>query len=267
MRGPVARGSRSNGWRLNLKIAGWKAQRPEIQYALDNHRATADTNHHHLFRFVEKFIAGRKHILRGLLLCTGIAVILNGCSARRPPHPVTLSVDRGYVDIKAGWRIRVVTPITRSGTFQVQTTQTELSGSNVTLNSGNDFLGYEVAYYAVTAHPSGGVAVSFVRAERIIGGATSQEASPQVRLFDLPENDRYIRLVFLTRVSQADHNEAIIATSNLADLEDLTEKIEANPEMNCQRELQGICSWVPAGISVQPERREPQRSHQWVPAT
>jgi hypothetical protein len=205
--------------------------------------------------------------LSGLLFPMGIAVILNGCSAHRPPNPTTPLVDRGYVDLKAGWRIRVVTPINRSGAFELQTADTAYSGHAVTVNSGNDFLGYELGYYAVTARPGDGVAVSFVRAERILGGTTRQEASPQVRLFDLPENYGFIRLVFLTRLSRADHNQAIIAASNVADLEDLTEKLEANPEMNCKRESHGICSWVPVGISVQPERREPPHSHKWAPAT
>jgi hypothetical protein len=218
-------------------------------------------------RFVEKFISGSKHQLSGLLLYIEIAVVLNGCAAHRPPNPATPLVDRGYVDLMAGWRIRVVTPINRSGNFQLQTAHTEYNGHTGTLNSGDDFLGYELAYYAVTARPSDGLAVSFLRAERIISGTTRKEASPQVRLFDLPENYGYIRLVFLTRLSQADHNEAIIAAANVAELEDLTEKLQANPEINCKRESQSICLWVPAGISVQPERREPQPSHQWVPAT
>jgi len=204
------------------------------------------------------FQPSTEHSLSGLLVWIATAVILIGCSAHRPPNPATPLVARGYVDLEAGWRIRVVTPITRSGTFQLPTAPTEDSGHSVTLNSGDDFLGYELAYYAVTALPSDGVAVSFVRADRIVGGTTSKEANPQVRLFDLPESYRYIRLVLLTRLSQADHNEAIIAALNVADLEDLTEQLQANPETNCKRESRGICSWVPIGISVQAERREPK---------
>jgi len=199
-----------------------------------------------------------KHPLSGLLLWIATAVIVNGWSAHRPPNPTTPLVARGYVDLKAGWRIRVVTPITRSGTFQVQTAPTEDSTHSVTLNSGDDFLGYELAYYAVPALPSDGVAVSFVRAERNVSGATRKEAHPQVRLFDLPESYRYIRLVFLTKLSQADHNEAIIAALNVADLEDLTEQLQASPETNCKRESRGICSWVPIGISVQAESGNPR---------
>jgi hypothetical protein len=199
-----------------------------------------------------------------LLLWLGIAVMLDGCSAHRPPTPTTPLVDRGYVDLKAGWRIRVVTPINRSGNFQPETARTEYSGHTL---SRNDFLGYELAYYAVSARQGRGVAVSFVRAERIIGAATRKEASPLLRLFDLPDNCRYVRLVFLTRLSQADHNEAIIAAANVADLEDLTDKLQAGPETNCKRESQSICSWVPVGISVQPERRESSHSPNWVPAT
>ena len=171
------------------------------------------------------------------------------------------------MDLQAGWRIRVVTPINRSGTFQLETAHTEYSGHTVRVDSSSDFLGYEVAYYAVVARPGDGVAVSFVRAERIIGGTSTKEASPQVHLFDLPENFRYIRLVLLTRLSQADHNEAILAAAKVSDLEHLTEKLQANPETNCRRETESICSWVTIGISVQPERRDPQRGHPWVPAT
>ena len=87
------------------------------------------------------------------------------------------------------------------------------------------------------------------------------------RLFDLPESVRYVRLLFLTRVSQTEHDQAVLGSSSLADLDALQKRVEDNPPENCKIQPEGICSWVPAGIAVQPEKRTPASGKNWIPAT
>jgi hypothetical protein len=52
------------------------------------------------------------------------------------------------MNLKAGWRIRLVAPLNRSGTRQLQSAHAKYIGPTVMVNSGNDLLGYEIAYYA-----------------------------------------------------------------------------------------------------------------------
>jgi len=87
-----------------------------------------------------------------------------------------------------------------------------------------------------------------------------------VSLFDFPETIRYVRLLFLTRVSDTEHDAAVLAASSLAALDALTSKVEANPSGNCTAQPEGICSWIPQGIAVQPQKRDPRNSRAWIPA-
>ena len=107
-----------------------------------------------------------------LFLCFAIAVSLTGCAHRAVPSEATPIVDRSYVDLQPGWRIRVITPILKSGKFKTQLH--EIAGSNdpFALTAGDDFLGYETSYYTVNAREGTGVAVAFASAEQRKEGKT-----------------------------------------------------------------------------------------------
>jgi hypothetical protein len=62
-------------------------------------------------------------------------------------------------------------------------------------------------------------------------------------------------LIYLIRVSAADHNMAIAAAASIEDLEELTQRIRDNPA-SCENGGKTYCSWVPAGIAVRPETRQ-----------
>jgi hypothetical protein len=111
------------------------------------------------------------------------------------------------------------------------------------------------------------VVVRFGSAEFTSNGKSSKRSQPLVPLFDLPENVRYVRLLFLTRVSQTEHDQAILGSSSLADLDALRRKVEDSPAENCKVQPEGICSWVPAGIAVQPEKKTSSSGKTWIPAT
>jgi hypothetical protein len=203
-----------------------------------------------------------KHFLLG----SAIAATFAGCAHRivqSAPEPL---VERSYVDLQPGWRVRVITPIQKSGKFKVQLQETAGDSTHV-LTTGDDFLGYETSYYAVSAGKGAGVALAFASAELKKEGKTVRQSHPLVALFDLPENARYVRLVFLIRASQADHNQVILASSNLNELDALTQRVQANPAETCMKSAESFCSWVPEGISVQPEKLESARGKNWVPAT
>ena len=78
----------------------------------------------------------------------------------------------------------------------------------------------------------------------------------------MPGDARFLRIVFLTRVSNADHDMAVLATKTQSELDEWTPKLQADPEGSC-RTLRG-CSWVPGGIAVTAEKRTAE--NKWKPA-
>lgn len=59
-------------------------------------------------------------MLRFLPFCIALSAALTGCSLREPRATAQVmqpQANRSYVDLEPGWRIRVVTPILKSGKF------------------------------------------------------------------------------------------------------------------------------------------------------
>jgi len=115
-------------------------------------------------------------------------------------------------------------------------------------------VGYENDYYSVVKSGSG-VHVEFRAAEAVKDGKTSRQPRPLVALFSLPVQMGYVRLIYLVRVSDADHNMAIVGAEDPETLASLTRLVQTNPEEGCRREMHSDCWWVPAGIAVRPEER------------
>ena len=122
----------------------------------------------------------------------------------------------------------------------------------ITLRAKADFIGYETQYYAVTRHGSG-VRIGFARAQANKNGVLIAESRPSILLFDLPRSARHVRLVYLQRLSSADHNMAVIGAPGLSDVSEMTAKIMAHPD-SCLSEGKQFCAWIPAGIAVRPEK-------------
>lgn len=200
-----------------------------------------------------------------LPLCLGLAIILPGCASRIRPVEPPPPIDRGYVDLQPGWRLRVVTPVLKSGKYKADFKETAARGGGVQLEVGDDFVGYETSYYEVGAATSG-VVVRFTSAKVTVNGGESPRPQPLVRLFDLPASTRHVRLVFLTRISRADHNQAILAAAKLDELNRLTSDVRADPTANCRSQSESYCEWVPEGIAVRAERRDPANRKNWIPA-
>ena len=72
-----------------------------------------------------------------------------------------------------------------------------------------------------------------------------------------------MRLLFLTRSSDRDHDQAILSGSSAEQLELITNLVQSNPVEACKAHSGTSCVWVPAGVAVRPEKK---RGREWVPA-
>jgi hypothetical protein len=190
-----------------------------------------------------------------LMRCIGMAAFLSACGPRTvrvPPATVARSASQDYIDLQPGWRLTVVTPILKSGGYVLHTSEQQTAGNTVTL-MGTDFAGYEVAHYSVQARTGGGVRVRFGSAEVAKEGKTESQSRSIAPLFKLPRAARYVRLIYLIRVSQADHNMAVAAANEPGALDALTRQIQADPSDGCKIGKRTFCSWIPEGIAVRPE--------------
>ena len=205
----------------------------------------------------------------GGLLRAGVLLLpvcaLAGCAARNVRQPVTALKPNGmsYIDLAPGWRLRVVTPILKSGGYVLQPSSETREGHTVTLSVGKEFQGYEVAYYTVKRR--NGLALASAEVTR--DGTTSPQREPVAHLFELPRGVRYLRLIYLVRVSHADHDMAIAAARNMDDLAALTQRVESDPAHACRAEQEPFCAWIPKGIAVVPEvPKKIEGGVEWVPA-
>ena len=190
-----------------------------------------------------------------------------GCHRSAPKWPQSTFTDRSYVDLQPGWRLKVVVPVIESGGYKVRTEGIHNNDGTVSLRMEPGLLGYETDYFEVNA--AGGVnpPVSFTLAEfTSIDHKKTTKPKPVISLFSLPDNLGYARLLFLTRVSENDHDQAILAASSLATLDALTSKVESNPSPHCTTQPESVCLWIPEGIAVQPEKRDPKNNKVWIPA-
>ena len=202
---------------------------------------------------------------------------LGACRKTAPapaPAPAPLTAANS-IDLEPGWRVRVVTPIQKSGSFVVKSVAGEAKEKEdsagvrkleLAVKASPDLLGYEMSYYSVNARGRGGVAVAFQSATATIDGVSTPRSSPVLRLFQLPSRARRVRILHLLRKSEADHDAAILAAKDAGELDRLTALVEADPAA-CRGYRASICRWIPAGIAVRPERRIADRKpEQWVPA-
>ena len=176
----------------------------------------------------------------------------------RPSVPTAVArTDNSYMDLEPGWELRVVVPLLKSGGFR--TSDLPATANNGTLSiSSEDFIGYRVFHYAIGGRKNGLVRLRFLSAEVTRNGNTIGETHPPALPFALPVQTEHIRLVYLVRVSEADHNMAIIASRRLEALNVFTKQFEKNPNA-CAISNEVFCAWVPGGIALRPEKNEPAR--------
>jgi hypothetical protein len=136
-------------------------------------------------------------------------LMLTACVQRKITAPVAAAPaavkwpvrSPDFVDLVPG-SVREVTPIFASGGFVAK--GPEQQNGNVITLTGTDFEGYETALYALKPRDGGGVEVRLDSVETSKSGRTAIEAKPRVLLFQFPRRVRYMRLLYLIRVSGAD---------------------------------------------------------------
>jgi len=170
-------------------------------------------------------------------------------------HPDVLR--GGYVDLGPHNRLKVVSPILREGApkgasaLETKTTPAGENKINVEVKTSADFLGYEMAWWNLEARPGGGVHFAPGPAEAQIQGKSTQEARSRFDYFHFAPEAAYFRLFFLTRISTADHDIAILSARNATRLDEETKALNQNPS-DCGKPAMPMCILVPQEVAVVP---------------
>ncbi len=186
-------------------------------------------------------------------ICAGVVAIITGCSRTQigvPPPPSAFPRNDTYTDLKAGSTLRIVVPLLKSGGFRAALSVGKTEGNTISLSAA-DLVGYTTSRYAVTGKDSN-VRLKFVSAEESRDGKSVPLPAAPPLPFELPHKTEHVRLVYLVRASQADHNMAIIATKRLDLLNTFTARLKEDPSV-CHSNAGIFCAWVPAGVAVRPE--------------
>lgn len=192
-------------------------------------------------------------IRMSLAILAAATLLLADCVKKAPvaatPTPVAWPVKSpDWVDLLPDWQVREITPIFSSGGFVAKGVTIE-KGNTITI-SNTDFEGYETAMYSLQPRPGGGVDARLASVETNKSGQITKEIKPRAQLFQFPRQVRYIRLLYLLRVSTADHNMAVLGSNQVDELNALTKQVQGDPEGGCKNMRRAYCSWVPQGIAV-----------------
>ncbi len=170
--------------------------------------------------------------------------------------PATPAINSGppdYEDLRPGEMLRVVIPLLKSAGARPMLQSEEMEGATISF-SAPDLIGYQTVRYAVNARRGGRVQLSFESAELTKNGASTLIPEPAALPFPLPRKAEVIRLIYLQRLSDSDHNMAIAASRRKDDLNTLTMQIRKDPKA-CMTTKEVSCSWIPAGLAVRPEEK------------
>ena len=195
-------------------------------------------------------------------IVAALAIVLAGCARHLAPPPPVAS-GPSFVELEAGWRVRVITPMLKSGGFPLKIADRQEAGNMIALRAGDDFLGYETAAYAVEVRKGGGVRVALTGVDLNRDGAITHPAKSVAPRLRMPTRFRRVRLLYMRKVSNADHAMAVLAAPDSPGLAALTRRVEASPATACRNNRNEYCEWVPAGVAVRPEYR---KGADWIPA-
>jgi hypothetical protein len=184
----------------------------------------------------------------GLLVAAGCA---NKPVTAHTPQTAISASDMSYQDLAPGQRLHIVVPVLTSGKREAPKLAASINGKEMVFTRG-DLAGYEVSEYTAEKRHGGRVELRFTSAAITKDGKTLQETQPPALPFALPQKPQHIRLLYLIRNSQADHNMAIVAAKKRPALEAFTKRLKSRPDI-CGSESEIFCVWVPAGIAVRPE--------------
>ena len=194
------------------------------------------------------------HLIYRDLVVLMCLVASAGCSRKNVQVPTAASIprsDNSYVDLEPGRRLSIVVPLVKSGGTRPTLSAQQNAGNTISLSAA-DLTGYEILQYAITGGRKGAVRLKFTSAEITKDGKTVPDPKPPTLPFTLPRGAEHIRLIYLVRASQADHNMAIAASKRLDALNAFTTHLNKNPDI-CNGNGSVFCSWVPVGVAVRPD--------------
>jgi len=162
------------------------------------------------------------------------------------PNPAV----NGWRDLVRGGHLRVVGPVLREGAAPGASAIAEDSGHvtevngalTLELKASPDFVGYETDEYQI------GRRVVAMSASVHVDGKETSLAAPRANYFQFSAQAAFFREFFLTRVSDADHDIAVLAAPTLAELDARTHEFIADPTL-CRRI---DCVLIPKEVAVTP---------------
>ncbi|HEV2687721.1 MAG TPA: hypothetical protein VGV35_04180 [Bryobacteraceae bacterium] len=165
----------------------------------------------------------------------------------------------GYMDLGPEYRLKVVGPILREGAppgasaiGSAQTTSGDGGKLTVEMHASKDFLGYETAWFGIQPFAGRpGAQIVFLSAEDNMQGKPSPANKPRLDYFKFSPDAAYYRLFYLTRISQADHDLAVLTAPTRAELEEQTRRFAADPSI-CSSTAAGSCVLIPRESAVVP---------------
>ena len=189
--------------------------------------------------------------------CLTLVLLLSlaACARRKvslPAQSPCLPPEASFIDLEPGWRLRAVFPLWKPGTtdHKLAAQKSDEKTRTVTLQANDNFVGYETQYYRIRKR-WGAMQICFHSADVTKDGVSSSLDRPSQEVVKVPANTKRVRLVFLARASQADHNMAVIAANTDNVLNEATRKFEADPA-SCPH-LDCYCAWIPAGVAIRAE--------------
>jgi hypothetical protein len=189
-------------------------------------------------------------------------LMLGACTAKRPPLPAVTAAPGAqpdYVDIESGWRLQIVAPVTRDGTGAIMASAAadqDQATRTVTMKASDNLIGYETAFWDVAARAGGGIQLILTKAQMTRDGVPADIPAPTKAMLHVPKQARFLRLFYLIRKSESDHEMVMGGVDRADRLESFTTELRAHPTEACQTRSHIYCEWIPYGMAVRPERKQ-----------
>jgi hypothetical protein len=159
----------------------------------------------------------------------------------------------GLVDIAPPVRLQVVSPILRDGAAPDAPIVDTFGNGNsltVTLESSDNLIGYETAWYAAQSRTAGvGFTISPLYAERHMKDATERRAQPATNYLQFPSDAAFYRLFY--KSGQTDFTALVVAAPTRAELDRRT-GILNTAAASCDKLNGELCVAIPRRVAINP---------------